>query len=71
MNTEGCCERCESNDGRLTCSHIVSVKYAKESGHAELCWCKKNIELLCTKCHLEVESWSASERMDFYKQRKL
>jgi 5-methylcytosine-specific restriction endonuclease McrA len=70
LEADGCCERCNTNQDRLCWSHIVSIKYAKESGMAELCWDKDNMELLCTKCHLEVESWTAKERIDFYNGRK-
>jgi predicted nucleic acid-binding Zn finger protein len=66
LNSNNCCERCGSNEGRLTCSHIVSVKWAKENGHAEYCWDVRNIELLCEKHHLAVESWTAKERLEFY-----
>jgi hypothetical protein len=64
-----CCERCQTNQGRLTMSHIVSVKYAKENGMTELCWDKNNMELLCEKHHLEIESRTALERMEFYLNR--
>ena len=67
---DSCCKRCYTNQGRLTCSHIVSVKAAKEEGCAELCWDVDNIELLCEKHHLEVESWTAEERLAFYNRNK-
>lgn len=65
-----CCERCDSNQGRLTMSHIVSVKWAKENGHAQYCWDEDNIELLCNDCHLEIESRTAEERLEYYLSRK-
>lgn len=69
MNADGCCERCGTNQGRLTYSHIVSVKWAKENGHAEYCWDPNNLELLCEEHHLNVESWTAEQRLDFYKDQ--
>jgi len=60
LDCDKCCERCGlSGDTRLTWSHIVSIKWAKENGHAEYCWDKKNMELLC-------ESWTAEKRLEFY-----
>lgn len=70
LEANGCCERCGTNQGRLTWSHIVSIKWAKENGHAEYCWDKDNMELLCEKHHLEIESRTAEQRLEFYKSRK-
>ena len=68
LDCDNCCERC-GGGGRLTWSHIVSVKWAKESGHAEYCWDKDNMELLCPDHHDEVESWTAEKRLEFYHNR--
>ena len=67
---DNCCERCESNQGQLSMSHIVSVKWAKENGHAQYCWDEDNIELLCNTCHLEIESRTAEKRLEYYLSRK-
>lgn len=46
------CEECKRSSGSwFDCSHIVSVKEAKESGKTELCWDVNNITLLCRSCH--------------------
>lgn len=65
-----CCERCETNQGFLSMSHIVSVKWAKENGHAEYCYDVDNIELLCKKHHDEIESRTAEQRLEYYLIRK-
>jgi len=70
LDHDFCCERCNSNQGRLSWSHIVSIKWAKENGHAEYCWDKVNMELLCEDDHLEIESRTAEQRLDYYNSRK-
>lgn len=46
------CTECFRNDCTpIDCSHDVSVKEAKESGQAELCWDLDNITILGRKCH--------------------
>jgi len=70
LAADGCCERCNTNQGRLCWSHIVSIKWAKENGHAEYCWDKMNMELLCEKHHLEIESRTAEKRLEYYNSRK-
>ena len=69
---DNCCERMstECSKPRLTWSHIVSIKWAKESGHAEYCWDKDNMELLCEKHHEEIESRTAEQRLEYYLSRK-
>lgn len=49
------CEECGSNGHgtRLDCSHVVSVKEAKETGRTELCWTISNIRILCREHHQE------------------
>ena len=50
------CETCgRSVSVRLDCSHIVSVKEAKESGRAELCFDPNNIKILCRECHQKLD----------------
>ncbi len=40
------CETCNKNDCKpVDCAHIISVKEAKETGRAELCWDLKNMVL--------------------------
>lgn len=60
------CERCNSNQGRLDMSHIISVKECKESGRAELAYTVDNLELLCRDCHNEIESRTKEERESHY-----
>lgn len=64
------CESCGKSDSRLTMSHIVSVKFAKENGMAELCWDLKNILLECETCHTETENQSSAERVQKYLKNK-
>ena len=47
------CSTCERNASNtyLDCSHNVSVKDAKSSGRAELCYTVSNLEVLCRECH--------------------
>lgn len=69
LDCDHCCEHCNTNQGFLSWSHIVSVKYAKENGMSELCWNKNNMELLCMDCHHKVENRSNLERLEIYKNR--
>lgn len=42
------CTECFRNDCKpLDCSHNISVKEAKETGRAELCFDINNMEVLC------------------------
>jgi hypothetical protein len=46
------CQKCERNDCRpIDISHNISVKEAKETGRAELCWALTNMEILGRDCH--------------------
>lgn len=47
------CENCLRNASNtvLDYSHIISIKEAKETGRAELCYDNKNTEILCRDCH--------------------
>jgi len=48
------CENNQCNKAgnvRLDCSHVISVKEAKETGRAELCYDINNIKILCRECH--------------------
>lgn len=45
------CTECERNDCKpLDCAHIISVKEAKETGRAELCWDINNMKII-GRCH--------------------
>lgn len=46
------CEKCGISSGTyLDVSHNISVKEAKESGKAELCYDLDNLTVLCRNCH--------------------
>ena len=64
-----CCEECNTNQGRIDQSHIISVKECKESGRSELAYTVLNIEQLCRGCHMEVESLSKEQREERFKER--
>jgi len=46
------CTKCKRNDCKpIDVSHNISVKKAKETGNAQLCWDLDNLEILGRKCH--------------------
>ena len=46
------CTKCSRNDCKpIDVSHNISVKKAKETGNAQLCWDLDNLEILGRKCH--------------------
>ena len=46
------CETCKRNDCiPITCAHIISVKEAKETGRAELCFDINNMVVEGLPCH--------------------
>ena len=45
------CEDCKTSQGRIDCSHEISVKEAQETGRSELAWDVQNIKLRCRACH--------------------
>ena len=46
------CTECFRNDCKpLDCSHNISIKEAKETGCAELCFDINNMEVLGRRCH--------------------
>lgn len=50
------CTKCGKSSGtRLDCSHIISIREAKNIGKAELCWDVKNMRILCRDCHQIVD----------------
>ena len=63
------CERTGLTRARLDCSHIVSVKFAKEYGLTELCWDVGNLEVLSRSAHNEIERLSNEDRLRWYFKR--
>jgi len=64
------CEMCGiSSTQRFDCSHIISVKEAKESGRTELSFDINDIEILCRECHNKIETMSKSERENRYEEK--
>ena len=49
------CEECDTNQGRLDCSHTISVKEAQETGQSELAWDVGNIKVRCRSCHQKLD----------------
>lgn len=49
------CEECKTNQGRLDCSHTISVKQAQEEGQSELAWDVENIKIRCRSCHQKLD----------------
>ncbi len=46
------CITCKRNDCKpITCAHLISVKEAKETGRAELCWSINNMIPEGLPCH--------------------
>lgn len=64
------CERSIRSDLPLDRSHVISVKYAQETGRSELAWDLNNIELLCRAEHLKFEQLPNKVREDWYHRRK-
>lgn len=63
------CETCSTTKGFIDNSHIISVKYAQETGRTELAWSQKNIIYQCRICHLTLENLGNQERENIYKSR--
>ena len=66
------CETCGAFhfDNTIDNSHIISVKYAQETGRSELSWSQDNIIYQCRKCHIELENKGNIERENIYQKRK-
>lgn len=66
------CETCGQTEHShiIDNSHIISVKYAQETGRTELAWDQDNIIYQCRKCHIELENKGNIEREKIYNQRK-
>ena len=60
------CEQCGSNQGRIDCSHIISVDECQKTGRTELAWQVANIKLHCEKCHAEIERKTNESRERIY-----
>lgn len=46
------CQTCNRNDCKpITCAHVISVKEAKETGRAELCYNINNMVIEGVECH--------------------
>lgn len=46
------CVKCKRSSGvRFDCSHIVSIKQAKELSATQKCWDVNNMRVLCRPCH--------------------
>ena len=65
-NAREYCEQCGSNQGRIDCSHIISVKYSQETGRTQLAWQVANIKLHCANCHADIERKTNFEREEIY-----
>ena len=50
------CEECETNQGRLDCSHTISVKESQDTGNTELSWDVENIKIRCRECHQKLDN---------------
>jgi Zn finger protein HypA/HybF involved in hydrogenase expression len=66
----GYCEDCGSNQGRIDCSHTISVKYAQETSRTELAWQVNNIKLRCADCHARLDKKTNQEREMIYANGK-
>ena len=56
------CEDCNTSQGRIDCSHTISVKYAQETRRTELAWDIANLKLRCNICHDKLDSKPNHER---------
>ena len=65
-----CCEVCDTNQGYIDQSHIISVKECKESGRSELAYTVDNLEQLCRKHHEEVEALSKHDREKRFNEKR-
>ena len=45
------CTDCLSSNGRLDCSHTISVDEAQKTRRTELAWDVDNIKVRCRRCH--------------------
>ena len=64
------CERTKAPTGQIDRSHIISVKYAQETGRSELAWDLDNLELLTRDEHSKLEDWPNAKREAWYFARK-
>ena len=52
------CTDCLSSNGRLDCSHTISVDEAQKTRRTELAWDVENIKVRCRDCHIKHDSKS-------------
>jgi len=52
------CTDCLSSNGRLDCSHTISVDEAQKTRRTELAWDVDNIKVRCRDCHIKHDSKS-------------
>ncbi len=57
------CEECKTSQGRIDCSHNISVNECQNSGRSELAWDINNIKLRCVPCHNKLDSKPSHERI--------
>ena len=57
------CEECATSQGRIDCSHTISVSECQNSGRSELAWDITNIKLRCRDCHNKLDSKPSHERI--------
>ena len=52
------CVDCNTSNGRLDCSHTISVDEAQKTRRTELAWDEDNIKVRCRECHIKHDSQS-------------
>ena len=60
------CEVSKHSEGIIDISHIISVKYAKETGRTELCWDFRNMRFLSRTQHEILDAKTNLEREQIY-----
>ena len=64
------CQDCGTSQGRIDCSHTISVNEAQNTGRVELAWDVKNITLRCANCHRKHDSLTNVEREYIFKNKQ-
>lgn len=62
------CEVTGSRDGYIDISHVISVKYAQETGRTELSWSLNNMRFEIRDQHKKTESMTNQEREKEYER---
>lgn len=52
------CVDCNTSNGRLDCSHTISVDEAQKTRRTELAWDENNIKVRCRECHIKHDNQS-------------